>query len=102
EPSTGERGLANGAPVVAALLRGRRARWTRLASAPRARRLEGFVYRCRAISLGMKHWITWIGPLIAVALVVLTREMGWVVGALATACALATARYLDVRYPLGR
>jgi hypothetical protein len=50
----------------------------------------------------MKHWITWIGPLIAVALVVLTREMGWVAGGLATAAVLAAARYLDVKYPLAR
>ena len=52
--------------------------------------------------LAMKHWITWIGPLIACALVLITRQYGWLVGGLGTASALAYARYLDVTRPIGR
>jgi hypothetical protein len=48
----------------------------------------------------MKHWMTWIGPSIACALVIITREYGWVVGALCTVAALAYARYLDLKHPL--
>ena len=48
----------------------------------------------------MKHWMTWIGPSIACALVIITREYGWVVGALCTIAALAYARYLDLKHPL--
>jgi hypothetical protein len=48
----------------------------------------------------MKHWMTWIGPSIACALVIITREYGWVVGALCTISALASARYLDLKHPL--
>jgi hypothetical protein len=50
----------------------------------------------------MKHWITWIGPSIAVGLVLITREYGWAVGGLLTALALAAARYLDVKHPIAR
>jgi hypothetical protein len=49
----------------------------------------------------MKHWIIWIGPLIACALVIITREYGWLTGAICTASALAYARYLDVKHPIG-
>jgi hypothetical protein len=48
----------------------------------------------------MKHWMIWIGPSIAWALVIITREYGWVVGALCTMAALAYARYWDLRHPL--
>jgi len=48
----------------------------------------------------MKHWMTWIGPSIACALVIITREYGWVLGGLCTLSALAYARYLDVTRPL--
>jgi hypothetical protein len=48
----------------------------------------------------MKHWMIWIGPSIACALVIITREHGWVVGALCSIAALAYARYLDLRHPL--
>ena len=48
----------------------------------------------------MKHWLTWIGPSIACALVIITREYGWVVGAVGTISALAYARYLDLKQPL--
>jgi hypothetical protein len=50
----------------------------------------------------MKHWLTWIGPAIACALVLIIRECGWVVGGLATVSALAYARYLDVKHPITR
>ena len=50
----------------------------------------------------MLHWLTWIGPAIACALVLITRELGWVVGALCTALALLYARYLDVKHPIIR
>ena len=50
----------------------------------------------------MKHWMTWIAPSIACALVVITREFGWVVGGVSTAAALAYARYLDVKHPIAR
>jgi hypothetical protein len=50
----------------------------------------------------MKHWMTWIGPSIASALVIITREYGWALGALGTLSALAYARYLDVTRPLVR
>jgi hypothetical protein len=48
----------------------------------------------------MKHWMTWIGPSIACALVLITRHYGWMLGALCTIAALAYARYLDLRHPL--
>jgi hypothetical protein len=48
----------------------------------------------------MKHWLTWIGPSIACALVIITREYGWGVGAFCTISALAYARYLDLTQPL--
>jgi hypothetical protein len=48
----------------------------------------------------MKHWMFWIGPSIACALVIITRDYGWVVGAFCTLSALAYARYLDLKHPL--
>ena len=48
----------------------------------------------------MKHWMTWIGPSIACALVIITRDYGWVLGVLCTVAALAYARYLDLKHPL--
>ena len=50
----------------------------------------------------MKHWMTWIVPSIACALVIITRQYGWALGGLCTLSALAYARYLDVTRPLVR